>query len=1599
VEFLEHRLAPASTPIPTNPTVTSITAITAILGGTIIDTPPNNGGLAIQKRGVVLSTTASTDATLQIGLAGVTEVDTPAYAPSGAFLLTVGPLTPNTKYYFRAFATNGTLPPTPFLTGYTNILSFTTNSGRAQENRILMPGSTVSQAAIDSYSTDDPDWAALNSVLFFQPAKGQIITYFSPDPTINGTTVPVPTIPLKQITFTNNLNQTVYPFLRDTASTVDPIANKMGPSVYQGEYDPIDQLDEEYRGYIGYTLNGQNYLGLLPGMTITINVPLVFWDGARGEIATDGTYLLNNLKVGDTTTPDPFQYFAFNSDGTPTAKVALPALSSSGGGAGVTGMVMWYRQGLNNQGTNTNQPAQQAKAPSSDAPAQLIEWTMRDPVLSTLNKNIDQAHAAFGETHANINYDVSYVDSMALPVAMEALDVPVPVQTLDPLDPRVPNPGPSLPYGWLGAPQSFPEFQAALNSFLQPNPSNNDGIVTNDVNGLGTYFGLIDPNKLNSGYHGWTQFSFPAASFPTGNPLPLKVASGQDALSDSPESTPGNFVHPSSYDGPVNNHYLLTSGGTTAVNLLGTGSAYSDGSTTLYLVANTAAGQQNLEQQLQLGMAVTNPQGSTGPAVPSNTTVLSYGPNGSNQFTFVTKTFGKQTDTVLEVQLNNIVQASGSGQFPNPTYGYNYTRTPTDYVSDALVSLWYTWANYYVTHVQSTPYPNLAGHALADPSDPTFTKDNNVIHLDHAVTGLQPGMIVTGSATSGILPTRAYGTGVTTIESIDSDDQTIHLSQAVTHGGSGTYSFSRPTMDPTQHAVVGYDPVTGKLDIGGGLLANFDPKDNEVSGVPDVLEFAQNVYQMLSLMSQIQANAKVPASVQILYNVIGGSVTNADLRGDTAFHHIEVAYRTKIKSLLRGVNDFNKQTDQQTQWYPKPAAATGGQSFNVYNLDPFVWFVHAQMGLSGYGFSLDDDAADISGNFSTKLGISIGGLNGVPNHFEWSLAAPYGPVTGTATVVPAEQVAPYPYLAKFPPYVFFSATAYNGNENIPGANLISNAGVRPNTSPLNNGPHGGFYYAFVLTDLTTQPAPPPAPVPTNQLEMPPLVSETSYPFTLLGPGAFNTSAGSFTVPGGLPPQSGPYMTSLQDVVISAGSTLHIQNLLGSLTSYTQQYEELSRVSIVATPDSDSNYHPTPQFIRNVPLPGLDTIVNGSLDADRVDIVDGRLSGTGTIQGSVNVLGPGSGYDNAIVLKAPTPTSPTPDQNFNNPNNKVLGTNGGSLVAGTVGAAAGSGTPGKLTVTGDVSLFGASFAAYAKGDAAQGSDYSWLSSDGKVDLGSSQLNLSLIGYTPRLGHSLTIITAAKGMTGQFSQGNSIKVNGFRFNITYNANSVVLTYAPSFGAPPPAPPPPPPPLAELVITLYQDLLGREPEPSGLTEWVQFLDSGVPAAEVEHDVWVSPEFDGRQVDGFYATYLHRAADPAGRASWIAALSAGLSETDAARLFMTSPEYTLSHPDEVSFVSGLYADVLGRSPDASGLNSWVGFARRGLGRAVIADAFLHSLEADLRTVTGYYAEFLGRAPDAVGLEAWLGLLQSRLASREQVAQAFLASDEFFAVAANGEL
>jgi hypothetical protein len=79
----------------------------------------------------------------------------------------------------------------------------------------------------------------------------------------------------------------------------------------------------------------------------------------------------------------------------------------------------------------------------------------------------------------------------------------------------------------------------------------------------------------------------------------------------------------------------------------------------------------------------------------------------------------------------------------------------------------------------------------------------------------------------------------------------------------------------------------------------------------------------------------------------------------------------------------------------------------------------------------------------------------------------------------------------------------------------------------------------------------------------------------------------------------------------------------------------------------------------------------------------------------------------------------------------------------------------------------------------------------------------------------------------------------------------------------------------------------------------------------------------------------------------------------------------DPVPWLYALYADLLGRAPEAAGLAYWTDQRNSGRGAEAVANGFLASTEYCTAIVTGLYQQLLSRAPDDGGLAWWVKLLQ----------------------------
>ncbi len=935
----------------------------------------------------------------------------------------------------------------------------------------------------------------------------------------------------KTITLVNNSTQEVFPFIEgeNTGQYVAGNANTY--------YDPPsvtgDAANQEYRAYIGYkdAANGSYYFGLTPNSSITINVPLVFWDSARIHFATSALLFTNTLQFGPNAVNNPWSYYNTEGSGAATLRFiddpknantnALTTISGTNGDTsrGDYPVVMYYH-------------AISPQQPANSAPEQLLEYTIRDPYQNVLNSNLPVS--ILGPL---FNYDVSAVDSIAFPATMEAPVVPLLNQGSG-----------TAAFGWIGIPQSVSQIQTAIANFTSNDPA---------VNGLGQYFGGL----------GWPSYFVPNTSA-----MGIKLPATKNVIENS------NFnVVQSIYQDGVTNHFYLTSGGVMA--RLNTNSQ--TGGITNGIISSIGSDMitgvdPKVLATLTPGMLLLNP---TPAYFAAGTTILKTGltPNTSPQTGFIQLVNGNQPASALLTSTGGIAFTFIGSQYSGPgtanatntltlsdksvigylqpgmvvqisiqgvlttigtidhtvsssnqvvlqaattysgDYKFTFTGGVTDPIAQTLLNLWYAWADYYVTYVTGqNPYQGTILNG-------TIQAQTNALTFTQSLPKLFPGMTVNGPG----LPTDGSTTFISSISG-----NTVFLSQVAAQGQSGaTYTFGLPASVARSNYVP--SPTTNPLRL----------SFNTPAALAQAVQFAATEYSVMEAFSQIpqvqgtidpavggqaigpgttsltvkstinlpnsgsvfiqitQApgyvtatyNGKTPTSIQLqsvtgsgtlvggglvyfsianqpfsslafLQNIIGGNVGQIPNTGPGGVaSQLALLYRDQSKSVERGVYNFN--AVDPSLWYPDPATPTPGAltagnsaAFDIYTMDPYVWFIHKQLDVSAYAFSLDDDAANVQAQGATKMTVAIGAIqssnpttypnNSLPNLAEWSNGAPYGPKNATGVTASlgtgkggADQ------LIGLPTSLFYYLGQPNPADNVIGA-FVLGPGVVPGTRIL-----------------------------------------------------------------------------------------------------------------------------------------------------------------------------------------------------------------------------------------------------------------------------------------------------------------------------------------------------------------------------------------------------------------------------------------------------------------------------------------------------------------------------------------------------------------------
>ncbi len=189
------------------------------------------------------------------------------------------------------------------------------------------------------------------------------------------------------------------------------------------------------------------------------------------------------------------------------------------------------------------------------------------------------------------------------------------------------------------------------------------------------------------------------------------------------------------------------------------------------------------------------------------------------------------------------------------------------------------------------------------------------------------------------------------------------------------------------------------------------------------------------------------------------------------------------------------------------------------------------------------------------------------------------------------------------------------------------------------------------------------------------------------------------------------------------------------------------------------------------------------------------------------------------------------------------------------------------------------------------------------------------------------------------------------------------------------------AAFLWVQYRDAFGRGPTTDEFAFWDDRLGSGVEAPDdFTRQLIESGPKPGAlgPVIRLYTAYFRRAPDSNGIAYWLGRYQFGMPLGDISSAFALSPEFlaTYGNLGPAGFVSQLYANTMGRTPDPGGLAFWVDelvSGRRSPGDVVAAfsesDEFVFR-SAPSTEVTVIYEAMLDRAPDPGGWAYWSAVL-----------------------------
>ena len=153
---------------------------------------------------------------------------------------------------------------------------------------------------------------------------------------------------------------------------------------------------------------------------------------------------------------------------------------------------------------------------------------------------------------------------------------------------------------------------------------------------------------------------------------------------------------------------------------------------------------------------------------------------------------------------------------------------------------------------------------------------------------------------------------------------------------------------------------------------------------------------------------------------------------------------------------------------------------------------------------------------------------------------------------------------------------------------------------------------------------------------------------------------------------------------------------------------------------------------------------------------------------------------------------------------------------------------------------------------------------------------------------------------------------------------------------------------MIRLYFSFFNRIPDYGGLTFQINAFRAGTPLEVIAQNFYNSPEFtntygalnNDQYINLVYQNVLGRAPDPDGYTFYLTHLNNGtLTKGEMMIGFSESPEFQALTSNE-AFVVGVYVGMLKRTPEPAGLDFYLDLLESGTPRSAIIPGFYNSPE-----------------------------------------------------------